>query len=126
VGVRERSLYCPQGNVPHRAHPSLTTLRLGQQGRKVAEWPAPGGVSCRSVELTRQHREILEAIGSYGATAEALGELINSAGFRDLADAGYIDRDEIQLRETGGGRMPQRYVTHWHLTPKGAQALAAT
>jgi hypothetical protein len=81
------------------------------------------------VELTSEHREILEAIGPNGVASEQLGDLDNSPAFAELDAADYIEPEEFPLRETTeeGGRMPDApSVTYWHLTPLGTEALGVS
>ena len=76
------------------------------------------------MELTAEHREILEAIGPSGATNQQLGDLVNRPAFAELVTADYMASEEFDRLETGQDtRLPHEQVLHWRLTPRGTQAL---
>ena len=52
------------------------------------------------MELTATHRQVLETIGSAGATRDKLGDLAASPALRELIDAGLVTYDPVVLRET--------------------------
>ena len=76
------------------------------------------------MDLTIEHREILEAIGPNGATNQQLGDLVNRAAFADLVTADYMTSEEFELQATGQDtRLPHEQVLRWRLTPRGTQAV---
>jgi hypothetical protein len=77
----------------------------------------------RRIELTAQHREILESIGEFGASTDALRHHAATREFDDLHRSGLIvfwpEHYDRPAKAAGAGWKPGA----WYLTWEGAEAI---